>query len=91
MFKNIQTKIVFVFAILGIIVITVLGIFFLNELNQINQTVGGLNEQIVKVKNGICLAIIIFILGTLLGSIFVSKVIFRRISKLIKSVDEITR
>ncbi len=91
MFKNIQTKIVFVFAILGIIVITVLGIFFLNELNQINQTVGGLNEQIVKVKNGICLAIIIFILGTLLGSIFVSKVIFRPISKLIKSVEEISR
>ena len=80
------TKIVFVFAILGIIVITALGLFFLNELNQIN---GVAEEQIEKVKNGICLAIIIFMLGTLLGSLFVSKVIFKPISKLIKSVEEI--
>lgn len=91
MFKNIQTKIVMVFAILGILVITSLGIFFLNELNEINQLFGGIDEQINRTKIIICSSIVIFIIGTIIGSIFISKVVFRPISKLIKSVEEISR
>ena len=92
MFKNIQTKIVMVFAILGIIVITTLGIFFLNELKQINTLVeNGIEEQIKQTQNMICIALMIFIIGTILGSLFISKIVFKPISKLIKSVEEISR
>ena len=91
MFKNIQTKIVLVFAILGIIVITALGIFFLTELNNINQNVGEISIQTKEIKMAICLALIAFMLGTILCSFFVSKVILRPISKLMKSVEEISR
>lgn len=92
MFKNIQTKIVMVFAILGIIVISVLGIFFLNELNQLNGLVeNGIEEQLNRTRTAIVVALVIFILGTILGSLFISKIVFKPISRLIKSVEEISR
>ena len=92
MFKNIQTKIVMVFAILGIIVITALGIFFLDELNQINGLVeNGIEEQLNRTRTAIVVTLVIFILGTILGSLFISKIVFKPISRLIKSVEEISR
>ena len=92
MFKNIQTKIVMVFAILGIIVITALGIFFLDELKQINGLVeNGIEEQLNRTRTAIVVTLVIFILGTILGSLFISKIVFKPISRLIKSVEEISR
>ena len=52
MFKNIQFKIILVFFLIGIIIISGLGIFFLNSVNQINiQIENGQVSNIEQISN----------------------------------------
>ena len=39
MFKNIQIKIVILFTVIGIAIISALGLFFINELNVLNSDI----------------------------------------------------
>ena len=100
MFKNIQIKIVVIFTIIGIAIISGLGLFFINELNSVNTaissegiTLGQVASDINNVSNqtkivfGICVGVYALI-SVLLG-IFLSKVVIYPINRLIKSAEKI--
>ena len=100
MFKNIQIKIVVIFTIIGIAIISGLGLFFINELNSVNTAIsseGITLEQVAsdinnisnqtKIVFGICVGVYVLI-SVLLG-IFLSKVVIYPINRLIKSAEKI--
>jgi two-component system sensor histidine kinase VicK len=94
MLKSIQVKIVMIFSILGIIVISALGLFCLYEVENIctlqgiqEETAFVIYEQISNIKTAMYVSIGIFILGTIIISFFVYKVILAPISKLVKSAE----
>ena len=100
MFKNIQIKIVVIFTIIGIAIISGLGLFFINELNSVNTaissegiTLGQVTSDINNISNqtkivfGICVGVYALI-SVLLG-IFLSKVVIYPINRLIKSAEKI--
>ncbi len=96
MFKNVQfNKIILVLFIIGIIIISGLGVFFLNSLHDLNeqmqmgQTVDmqGLQNKTIWVLG---IAEIIFAIVGILTALFLSRYIIYPISKLIKSAEEIT-
>ena len=102
MLKSIQIKIVMIFMILGILIIGSLGLFFVYNLNIIDNAImiDTMTVKDVKVlietqmsytKNVIFIflavfTVIIFILGA-----FIAKVIIEPISRLIKSAEKITK
>jgi len=94
MLKSIQVKIVMIFSILGIIVITSLGLICLYEMKIVeNLQYNHMDEiifQIDNIKIAIYSAIFIFILGTIILSFVVTKVILSPISKFIKSAEMIS-
>ena len=100
MFKNIQIKIVVIFTIIGIAIISGLGLFFITELNSVNTAIsseGITLEQVAsdinnisnqtKIVFGICVGVYVLI-SVLLG-IFLSKVVIYPINRLIKSAEKI--
>ena len=100
MFKNIQIKIVVIFTIIGIAIISGLGLFFINELNSVNTaissegiTLGQVTNDINNISNqtkivfGICVGV--YALISILLGIFLSKVVIYPINKLIKSAEKI--
>ena len=101
MLKNIQIKTVMIFAILGIIVITSLGMFFLYRLEYVekiiideavaNQEVlNAIDEQINDTKNVVYNSLGMFSIVSIIVGFIVSKLITSPISKLIKSAQLIT-
>ena len=97
MFKNVQfNKIILVLFIIGIIIISGLGVFFLNSLHDLNeqmqmgQTVDmqGLQNKTIWVLG---IAEIIFAIVGILTALFLSRYIIYPISKLIKSAEEIKK
>ena len=102
MLRSIQIKIVMIFMILGILIIGSLGLFFIHNLNVIDNTImiDTMTVQDVKIlvenqmnytKNVIYIflavfTVIIFILGA-----FIANVIIKPISRLIKSAEMITK
>lgn len=102
MLRSIQTKIVMIFMILGILIITSLGVFFIYEINSINIAITNEMMTIEDVKtlaldqmnyarNVIILFSIIFVLAVFALGIFISKVIIKPISRLVKSAELITK
>lgn len=98
MLKGIQTKIVMVFMILGIIVITSVGIIFLYRLNNIENifltSEDGLASALYQIKETKYLiygALGVFIIITFMFGVFISKLIISPISKLIKSAELVTK
>lgn len=101
MFKNIQLKIILIFFIIGIIVISSLGITYLNSINRLQAQIenGDINkiEQIdneinVMQKNNVTSLIIAgvtFTIGGILIAIFLSRFVIYPIDKLIKSAEKI--
>lgn len=99
MFKSTQFKIILVFFLAGIIIISGLGIFFLNSLNslqtqvQSNQlidisgTISNINNQ---TKISLITAGLVFSFIALIISIFLSRYIIYPINKLIQSAEKIT-
>ena len=98
--KNIQIKIVMVFMIFGIILITGLGLIFICKLNYINDAIQGmpteniqqlLIEQTYQIRTIIYISLTIFTLMLTAIVIFMTKVIISPISRLIKSAEMISK
>ena len=96
MLKNIQIKTVMIFAILGIIVITSLGMFFIYRLeyvgnviveNQADISKEIINLQIKDTKTVIYYSLGIFSIISVILGIIVSKLITSPIARLIKSAE----
>ena len=102
MFRNIQFKIILIFFLIGIIIISGLGSVFINSLNFIDTqiAIGELESQtnllalIHQVRHNTIISLIIsavvFAIVGVLISIFLSKFVIYPIDKLIKSAEEIT-
>ena len=102
MFKNIQFKIILIFFVIGIMIISSLGLFFLNSLNLLNiQIANGQVSDIQEILNNIgsietntkitlVIATIVFAIVGVLVAIFLSKFVIYPINKLIKSAEKIT-
>lgn len=94
--KNVQfNKIILVLFLIGIIIISGLGIFFLNSLKVIEEQIQVeqvLNIQELKSQTAWILGIsgIIFAMVGIVTAIFLSKYIIYPINKLIKSAEKIT-
>ena len=98
MIKNVQfNKIILILFLIGIIIISGLGIFFLNSLNVLNEKIQdgqatNINMQELRNKTMWVLGIsgIAFAAVGILTAIFLSKFIIYPINKLIKSAEKIT-
>ena len=102
MFKNSQLKIILVFFLIGIVIISGLGITYLNSINnlkvQVNngqiQDVEQLTDylQIMHYHNVISLIIAacVFAIGGILIAIFLSKFVIYPMDKMIKSAEKVT-
>lgn len=99
MLKNIQIKIVMIFAILGIIVISALGVFCLYRLELVTSTLNAnelelknlISEQAHQIEIAIYTSLGIFMLLTIIGGFLVTKIVLAPISKLIKSAEIVSR
>lgn len=100
MVKSIQIKLVMVFMILGIIVITGLGSIFiyklnylslqLTEMNRTNEEIHQLlTEQIQQIQQIIYISLIIFTGLIVLLGVILAKVVINPISRLVKSAEMI--
>ncbi len=100
MVKSIQIKIVMVFMILGIIVITGLGLTFIYQLNYINNEIATtsmspeevqqlLVEQVNQIRQIIYASLIVFTILIIILGAFIAKVVIKPISRLIKSTEMI--
>lgn len=102
MFRNSQLKIILVFFLIGIVIISGLGITYLNSINnlkvQVNngqiQDVEQLTDylQIMHYHNVISLiiAVCVFAIGGILIAIFLSKFVIYPMDKMIKSAEKVT-
>ncbi len=102
MVKSIQIKIVMVFMILGIIIITSLGLTFIHKLNAINSQIMTTNmtteavqhlltEQMHQIRQIIYVSLVIFTILIFLLGAFIAKVVIKPISRLIKSTEMIAK
>jgi two-component system sensor histidine kinase VicK len=97
MLKSIQFKIIIIFAIIGIIAISALGMFCLYKfetvkaLPDISENVEGfIAEQSKQVEVAVYTLLGIFVVFTIIGSFIVTKVVFAPISKLMKSAEMVS-
>ena len=102
MFKNIQFKIILVFFIIGILIISGLGIFFLNATNTLEQGIqNGQVQNLEQVAQNmkqihidttttLVVAGIFFAIVGVLIAIFLSRFVIYPINKLIESAEKIT-
>ncbi len=101
MFKNIQFKIILIFFLIGIIIISGLGISFLNSIQLLNLKVenGQVSSvqveeilNIIQQRTSITLIVagIIFAIIGIIAAIALSKFVIYPINKLIKSAEKIT-
>ena len=96
MLKNIQfNKIILILFLIGIIIISGLGIFFLNSIDVLKgQISAGQTIEIQELQNQTMIALgiagIIFSIICLFTAIFLSKYIIYPINKLIESAEKIT-
>lgn len=100
MVKNIQTKIILIFFIIGIIIILGLGFFFTDMLNQtkiaiiesngvsVDEIAQILNSQIFNAKILILVSILVFSCIMIIMGIFVVKFIIKPINELIRHTEK---
>jgi len=102
MLKSIQIKIVMIFMILGIVVITSLGVSFLYQLELINTSITGngakieeiellVVDQMNQTKIIIYISLAAFSILVMILGIFMARVIIAPISHLVKSAEMITK
>lgn len=102
MVKSIQIKIVMVFMIVGIVVITGLGLAFIGKLNYINSEILSINmtgeeiqqlltEQMEQTREIIYGSLVVFTGLIVILAIFMAKVIIKPITRLIKSAEMIAK
>lgn len=101
MFKNIQFKIILIFFIIGIIIISGLGISFINSLQMLSvkveegQVTAEQVEQILNVIQNrtfitLTVAGVVFAVIGIISAVFLSRFVIYPINKLIKSAEKIT-
>ena len=97
MIKSIQTKIILLFFVIGIILIGTLSFLHIYMLNNMQQQVSSqiesneilIREQVVQTEAIAIIAIIIFVIITLLVGYYVSKSVRKPIKSLIESAEKI--
>ncbi len=95
MLKNIQfKKVIFALFMIGIIIISAVGIYFLNSLQLIKEEIRvgqeiNIQELQIKAIWIVAIALIVFAIVGLVTAIFLSKFIIYPINKLIKSAEKI--
>ncbi len=102
MIKSIQFKIIVVFFLIGIIIITGLGVVYINSINNLeinlsNREIGNLTELTQYIQQmrhinitALSIAAIVFFIGGILIAIVLSRFVIYPINKLIKSAEKIT-
>ena len=102
MFRSIQFKIIVVFFLIGIIVITGLGLVYIQSINHLevnlgNKEIGNMEELaqfIEQMRNmnitALIIAGIVFFVAGILIAIVLSRFVIYPINKLIKSAEKIT-
>ena len=89
MMKNIQTKILLIFYIIGIAIILGIGAFFIAIINS-GSSIENANIQIQQTKILILSSILVFSCIVLLVGIYVVKHIIHPMDKLIKETEKVT-
>lgn len=92
MLRNVQLKIILIFGIIGIIIISAIGAFYglsLNELGNVEEYTEVIHEQIRNVKYITIIAEALYGIITILIGMFISKTVLNPISKLIKDAPRI--
>lgn len=101
MLKNIQFKIILVFFLVGIVIISGLGIVFLNSINNVEmqiesgqvttmRQVSDMNSYIItNTRTTLFIAAIVFAVVGVLIAIFLSRFVIYPINKLIESAEKI--
>ena len=99
MLKNTQIKIVLIFFLVGIVIISGIGVFFFNSLNMINTQIGQdisinqlqqiINNLEINTRTVLVVSGIVFALVSLIIAIFLSKFVIYPINKLIQSAEKI--
>ncbi len=94
--RNIQVKIVLIFFVLGIILISGLGISYLQMLQQLEalstsqtEVINTINEQIAQTKMIMAISTSVYVVISILVGFFVSKALVSPMKKLIKSAEKI--
>ena len=101
MFKKVQSKIILIYFLTGIIIIVGLGVFFSNQLIEVKNTISssGLNSTqaatyVTEIQTQTIEALVIFaVVFTMIGiliAVFLSKFVIYPMNKLIKSAEKIT-
>ena len=102
MFRSIQFKIIVVFFLIGIVVITGLGLVYIQSINQLEIDLG--NKEIANVEElaqfieqmrttnitALMIAGVVFLVSGILIAIVLSRFVIYPINKLIKSAEKIT-
>ena len=98
MAKNIQFKIVLIFFIIGITIISGLGIFYINSLNTIQAQIGEvtvneiqqiINNKRTNINTVLIISGIVFTIITIFIAMFLSKFVIYPVNKLIQSAEKI--
>lgn len=92
MLRNVQLKIILIFGIIGVILISAMGVFYAVSLKQVADFEGYgpiIDTQIMNIKNITLIAIAVYGLVTILVGIFISKAIINPINRLIKNAPRI--
>lgn len=92
MIRNVQLKIILIFGIIGIVLISSIGIFYGMSLKQVGEVEGYtqiVNTQIHNVKYITIIAEALYGIITIIVGIFMSKVIINPITKLITEAPKI--
>ena len=92
MLRNVQLKIILIFGIIGLVLISSIGVFYGISLKEVG-VIEGYNEviedQIQNIKNITIIAAILYGIITILVGIFISRTIINPINRLIKNAPRI--
>ena len=100
MVKSIQIKLVMIFMVFGIIIITGLGLIFIYKLNFINNDINGMpkeeiqllvSNQTYQIREIIYISLAFFSFIVITIGIYMTKMIINPISRLIKSAEMISK
>ena len=86
MSKNIKSKIILIFVLIGLILIGLLGFIYINSLAQIPQVINGQNDNVVvQAKRTVTIIIVTYIASVIAISVYLSKFVICPKNKYIKS------
>ena len=85
MYKNIKTKIILIYVLIGLILLGALGFIYINSLAQIPQVIDGQDANIlVQAKKTVAIIITIYVVSAITISIYLSKFVICPKNKYIK-------